>query len=251
LLGHDGGPTWREQQQMRQFIQRNLRRIGLELQRTGPKHDVMEFVRDREIDVVLDVGANVGQFGESLRAKGYRGTIVSFEPIPHVYQVLAEKATADRDWEVNNFALGATAEQATINVADATVFSSMLPTTTAATEFDDTAAVTHGETIEVRKLDDVFPAVSGNVLLKIDTQGYEKQVLEGGRHLLPMVKGVLMELPIIHLYEGTWRLHQAIEFMEEAGFVPAQIHPVNYHSTDGVSLVEVDCLFRPRDSRVD
>ena len=100
-------------------------------------------------------------------------------------------------------------------------------------------------------MDDVFPTAPGNTLLKIDTQGYEQQVLQGGRHLLPMMKGVLMELPIIHLYEATWQFHEAVAFMEEAGFIPAQIHPVNYHPTDSMSLIEVDCLFRPRDSRLD
>jgi FkbM family methyltransferase len=236
---------------MKQFVLRNLKRFGLEIHQTGFRRDVMDFVADRDIDVVLDVGANLGQFGEMMRAKGYRGKIVSFEPISGVYQALAAKAMADRDWETNNFALGAQAEHTTMNVAASSVFSSMLPSRAAAFGFDDTAVVTHTETIEIRKLDDILPAVSGNVLLKIDTQGYERQVLEGGRHVLPMVKGVLMELPIIHLYEGNWRFHEAIQFMEEAGFVPAQIHPVNYHSADGVSLVEVDCLFRPRDSRLD
>ena len=130
-------------------------------------------------------------------------------------------------------------------------FSSILPSTCAAMKYNDAAAITGTETIEVRKLDDVFPRPSGNTLLKIDTQGYERQVLEGGRSLLPKLKGVLMELPIVHLYQGTWQFHEAIEFMADAGFVPAQIQPVNFHSTDRVSLIEVDCLFRPRDPRVD
>jgi FkbM family methyltransferase len=236
---------------MKQFIQRILNRFGLEIRQTGFTRDMMDFITDRDINFILDVGANVGQFGEMMRAKGYRGRIVSFEPIAIVYQDLAAKAMADGDWEANNFALGATTEHTTINVAASSVFSSMLPSRTAAADFNDTAAVTHTETIEVRKLDDVFPTTPGNILLKIDTQGYERQVLEGGRQSLPMVKGILMELPIIHLYEGIWRFHEAIEFMEDAGFVPAQIHPVNYHSADRVSLVEVDCLFRPRDSRLD
>jgi FkbM family methyltransferase len=236
---------------MKQFIQRNLKRFGLEIHQTGFRRDIMDFVTSRDINVVLDVGANIGQFGKMMRAKGYCGKIVSFEPISEVYQTLADKAMADGDWETNNFALGAETKQATINVAESSVFSSILPPSAAAYDFDDTAVVTRSETIEVRKLDDVLPVMAGNILLKIDTQGYERQVLEGGRQVLPMVKGVLMELPIIHLYEGTWRLHEAIEFMGDAGFVPAQIHPVNYHSADEVSLVEVDCLFRPRDSRLD
>jgi hypothetical protein len=93
--------------------------------------------------------------------------------------------------------------------------------------------------------------LSGNTLLKIDTQGYERQVLEGARNVLPMMTAVLLELPIVHLYEETWRFYEALEFMATAGFIPAQIHPVNYHSLDEVSLVEVDCLFRRRDARLD
>jgi FkbM family methyltransferase len=236
---------------MRQFIQRNLNRFGLEIRRASLGRNVMDFIRDRRIDVVLDVGANVGQFAETLRMKGYQGKIVSFEPISEVYKTLATKAMTDDQWEVNNFALGAESERTTINVADLSVYSSILPSTPAATNFDDAAMVTHTQTIEVRRLDDVFPTISGNTLLKVDTQGYERQVLEGGRQVLPKLKGVLMELPVIHLYEGTWQFHEAIEFMKEAGFVIAQIHPVNYHSVDEVSLVEVDCLFRPRDPRLD
>lgn len=246
---------------MKRLIQGNLRRFGLEvrrvgfsrleIRRTGFSRTVMGFVADRKIDVVLDVGGNVGQFGESLRIKGYRGKIASFEPIASVYQVLAAKAAADGDWETNNFALGAKSERSIINVSEASVFSSILPSTIAAAQFNDTAIVTHTETIEVRRLDDICSGLSGNVFLKIDTQGYERQVLEGGRQVLPMMKGILMELPIIHLYEGTWRFHEAIEYMADAGFVPAQIHPVSYHSADEVSLVEVDCLFRPRDDRLD
>jgi FkbM family methyltransferase len=233
------------------LIQRGLKKWGLEIQRTAFKRNLMDFIDDRRIDLVLDVGANVGQFGSELRSKGYRGRIKSFEPIAAVYGLLADNTATDTDWETYNYALGTEAGSAEIHVAESTVFSSMLASTQAATRFATTAAVAGTETIEVRRLDDVCHAMSGNVLLKIDTQGFEQQVLEGGRSVLPMMKGILMELPIIHLYEATWRFHEAVAFMDDAGFVPAQVRPVNFHSTDTVSLVEVDCLFRPRDPRVD
>jgi hypothetical protein len=121
----------------------------------------------------------------------------------------------------------------------------------AATEFDSGAVVRRTETIIIQTLDEILPKLSGNVLLKIDTQGYEKQVLEGGRQMLLRVKGILLELPIIRIYKGTWQFHEAAEFMASIGFVPAQIEPVSYHSKDKVSLVEVDCLFRPRDVQLD
>jgi FkbM family methyltransferase len=236
---------------MKRLIRGTMKRFGLEIRRIETIRTLMGFITDRNIDVVLDVGANVGQFGTSLRAQGYRGKIVSYEPISTVYRTLAANTAADLEWDINNFALGLKTESATINISVSSEFSSILPSTCAAMKYNDAAAVTRTELIEVRKLDDVFPKPSGNTLLKIDTQGYERQVLEGGRSLLPKLKGVLIELPIVHLYQGTWRFHEAIAFMADAGFVPAQILPVNFHSTDRVSLIEVDCLFRPRDPHVD
>jgi FkbM family methyltransferase len=233
------------------IVQRNLGRLGFEIRRSGVYRNLMNFIEDRDIDVVLDVGANVGQFAKELRSKGYQGKIISFEPVRAVYETLSEMAANDDNWETRNFALGATAGSATINVADSSVFSSMLPSTAAAGQFAESSAVTRTETIEIKTLDDVVVGEPGNLLLKIDTQGFEKQVLEGGRSTLTMAKGVLMELPIIHLYERTWQLHEAIEFMGKANFVPTQMHPVNYHWLDKEALVEVDCLFRPRDNRID
>jgi FkbM family methyltransferase len=208
--------------------------------------DLIDFIEDREIDVVVDVGANIGQFGESLRAGGYRGQIVSFEPVEAAFQALLKKATADSKWEVHHCGLGATRGEAVIHVSGLTVFSSILNLTSSASLHDSRIAVERTETIKIETLDEVAAGLSGNILLKIDTQGYEKQVIEGGPQTVARVKGILMELPVIHVYEGEWQFHEAAKFMADAGFVLAQIQPVNYHGLDNVSLVDADCLFRPR-----
>ena len=124
------------------------------------------------------------------------------------------------------------------------MYSSILTLAAAAIDFDPQSAVSRVEKIAMSTLDDAARTFSGNMLLKMDTQGYERFVLEGGRQTLPRLKGVLMELPIVHLYEGTWQFHEAVEQMAAYGFVPAQIHAVNYDSRDKISLLEVDCLFR-------
>jgi FkbM family methyltransferase len=206
----------------------------------------MDFIHARQIDVVIDVGANIGQFGESLRADGFRGRIVSFEPVESAFQTLSRKALADGNWEAHHCGLGAASGEAILHVTELSVFSSILPLAAIAAQHDNRTAIERTETIQVHTLDQVANELSGKILLKIDTQGYEKQVIEGGRQTISRVKGILMELPIIHLYEGEWQFHEAVRFMAEAGFVPAQIQPVNYHGEDNVSLVDVDCLFRPR-----
>ncbi len=232
---------------MRELVRRFFRALGADVRPARHVRDLMDFVKSRQIDTVLDVGANVGQFGASLRAKGYRGRIVSFEPVASVFHTLAARAKADGNWEAYHCALGAETGEATIHVAETSVFSSILASTAAATEFDRGAATVRTEATPVRTLEEVARNLSGNILLKIDTQGYEKQVLAGGRQTLPRLKGILMELAIVQLYQGNWQFHEALEFMAAAGFIPAQMQAVNYGAVDKVSLVEVDCLFRPHD----
>jgi FkbM family methyltransferase len=207
--------------------------------------DLIDFVEDRQIDVVIDVGANVGQFGESLRQGGYRGRLVSFEPVESVYQTLASKVASDSKWEVHHCGLGATSGSAKLHVSELSVFSSILDMTSAAGLHDSRMAVDHVEEIPIRTLDEVASGLSGRIFLKIDTQGYERQVIEGGPQTIRRSLGILMELPIIHVYEGEWQFHEALKFMEEMGFVPAQIQPVGFHGKDKVAAVEFDCLFRP------
>ncbi len=212
--------------------------------------DIFDFIADREIEVVIDVGANIGQFGESLRAGGYRGRIVSFEPVASSFQTLSKRAAKDGNWEVHQCGLGAAPGVAVLNVSELSVFSSIMETTDVASLQDKRIAVDHTEEISLRTLDEVAAGISGKIFLKVDTQGYERKTMEGGLQTMPRLLGILLELPVIHAYKGSWRFDEAIKFMGDAGFVPAQILPVNYHTMDNVSAVEFDCLFRPR-SQVD
>ena len=235
---------------MKSLIRRALRPLDLDVVRISSRANVIDFLLDRNVDLVLDVGANEGQFARSLRESNYKERIKSFEPVASVFTKLSDAAENDPNWEAYNFALGAGPGQTTINVSEFSVFSSVRPLTEAATEFEQHAAVDHTEQIEIRTLDDL-PDVSGNVFLKIDTQGFEQQVLTGAHATLPKLTGVLMELPIMQLYEDNWSFHEALLFMQNVGFVPAQIHPVNFHPDDKVSVVEFDCLFRPLNPRFD
>jgi FkbM family methyltransferase len=227
------------------IIRAIYRRLGIIHVGRRRVRDLVDFLENRKIEQVIDVGANNGQFGEFLRANGYRGKIISFEPIEAEFQTLSRKAAADGNWEAHHCGLGAVTGQATIHVAELTVFSSILPSTDAAAQHDSRTAIDHTETIPIRTLDEVAAGLTGNLFLKIDTQGYEKQVIEGGRQTLPRLSGILMELPIFHVYAGEWQFHEGLKFMADAGFVPAQIQAVNYHGKDKVSAVDFDCLFRP------
>jgi FkbM family methyltransferase len=224
--------------QVRKLLWRQDREL-----RSGPT--LFKFLKSRNIDVVLDVGANIGIFGRELRDQGYRGRIVSFEPVKSVFEILKKAAEADGNWEANNFALGSAPARMPINVSEGTVYSSMLALTPEALRFDKSSKVVREELVEVQRLDDIFAKFKGhNVFLKIDTQGFEREVLEGARQSLNEILGVQAELPIVHLYQGVWSLPEALDYMSKRGFVLAQVRLTNFEEQENVSLLEVDCVFR-------
>ena len=93
--------------------------------------------------------------------------------------------------------------------------------------------------------------MTGEILVNLDTRALERKVLEGGPKTLARAKGVLIELPSIRLYAGGRRFQETVEFTSSLNSVPTQLDKVNYPSTSKMALVEVDCLFRPRDSWID
>jgi FkbM family methyltransferase len=227
-----------------------LRRAGWEVSRARP--NLIDFLQSRSVDCVLDVGANAGQFGRWLRNHGYNGRIISFEPISSVYQVLAQEASGDDVWETKKLAVGNHCGTAEINVGSNSQLSSFLSVNEVVVTSDHVRAFKErSETVVVTTLDEFGAEISGNVFLKSDTQGFERQVLEGAKTLLRRVCGVQLELAIIHLYQGAWTLPQAIEYMYENGFVISQIHPSAFLLRETVSLKEVDAIFRRLDSALD
>lgn len=231
---------------MNRIVRAAYKRLGIIHVGRRRVRDLMDFIEDRGIDTVIDVGANVGQFGEGLRADGYGGKIISYEPTKAAYEELARKAAADGNWEAHHCGVGAESGTAVLHASQLSVFNSVLPLSDVAGLHDGRMAVDHTEEISICTLDEVVAHLRGKILLKVDTQGYERQVMEGAKQTIARVAGILMELPVIHTYEGEWHLHEALKYMSDAGFVPAQIQAVGYHGKDNVSAVDFDCLFRPR-----
>ncbi len=211
---------------------------------------VNQFLRARAVDLVIDVGANEGQYSRSLRRWGYNGDIVAFEPISAAFAKLTAHFTGDSHFTARHSAVGAVVGEASINIADYSVFSSIKATTALAERFDSRAATVRTEQVPVVPLDSVAETKRGKaVFLKIDTQGFEQEVLRGATETLRRCVGVQLELAIDHLYEGVWDFSEAMKFMTDAGFSLAQIRPTNPKHDDPVSALEFDCVFRRTDQQ--
>lgn len=223
-------------------VRRILGHYGLDVRR---RPNLGRFLASRAIDVFLDVGANSGQTGAALRQQGYRGRIVSFEPVRDVFLGLKQRADRDGNWDAHNFALGSSNETRVINVSRNTLFSSMLTQTEEAARFNVDTSVVHRETVTVRRLDDMFSEfVDKRVFLKVVTQGSERDVLAGGRNALERIAAIELILPIVQIYAGNWSFAEAITSMQELGFVLAQTGQEVYAGETQPILLELYCIFR-------
>ncbi|HWF63306.1 MAG TPA: FkbM family methyltransferase [Rhizomicrobium sp.] len=231
-------------------MKKALTKAGYQVTRSRPTRN--DFLISREIDTIVDVGANIGQFGKEVRSEGFRGRIFSFEPIPQVHRILSQNLAHDPQWRSYCVGLSDKRGSALINVSSKTVFSSLQPIRSAALDFDVDAAAVSRQEITLSRLEDFDQEIGGRrVFLKIDTQGHEQKVLRGAGEILERLHGIQLELPISALYEETWTIAEAMAWMRSSGFLPTSFCPVNYHHRDPMAIVEVDCIFRRFNSEID
>ena len=203
------------------------------------------------INLVIDVGANQGQYGKMLRRAGYKGKIVSFEPVSSTYNLLQACCNQDANWRAYRYALGARVEKQLINV---TRFSDLAsfhkPNQFAEKTFSDNIEVSATEEVEIMTLDQMFEDVTHDisdpkVFLKMDTQGHDLEVLAGAAKSINKISGIQSEVAVIPIYEGIPDYVESITEFRKHGFEVTGLYPV---SRDGDSLVviEFDCVMVKR-----
>lgn len=212
----------------------------------APPEKLAAVIKDHKIDLVLDVGANVGQTGELLRSIGYRGRIVSFEPLPSAHETLSAKAASDARWTVApRTAIGDSVGSATIYESEASDVSSLLRAKEDMYKaFHKTNVVGEQET-PVATLDSLYDtyAKSGDkVYLKIDTQGFEKKVLLGATETLKKIAGLQIELSLLPLYDGETTYLEILEMIHGLGFEPYILTETSF-SVDLRRQLQIDAVF--------
>ncbi|SFH17890.1 methyltransferase, FkbM family [Nitrosospira sp. Nsp14] len=199
-----------------------------------------------KIDLLFDVGANIGQYALLSRGEGYAGKIISFEPLSMAYSVLAETAKSDRLWVVHErCAIGSTNGEIEINVAGNSYSSSILPMLRAHSDVAPQSAYTGKDSAKIVTLDSIFydyRTTREKVFLKIDTQGFERAVLEGAKNCLRDIHAIQLELSLIALYEGQELYEYFFSYLKDAGFEIWSLVPGFSDSRTGQSL-QFDAVF--------
>jgi len=196
-----------------------------------------------KVDVVLDVGANSGQYGEMLRELGFAGRLVSLEPVAEAYAELERRAATDDAWEAVRVAASDVDGEITLNVTEDSRSSSVLPRNE---RFADKAGWSPKESrrVAARRLDGLVAELlrpQERAYLKLDIQGYERHVLDGAGDALARFEALELELSVTPLYEGQPSLAEMLPLLEQRGFKPVSIEPILLDD-DGL-LMEMDGLF--------
>lgn len=225
-----------------------LRRFGLDYIKSPIDHwrRIAGMLEHFGITLVLDVGANTGQYVGYLRAAGWTGKVVSFEPVASVHGVLANNAAGDAAWKVAPaMALGAEDGEAEITVSRETDMSSLLPLRDEILAVSPSSGAAGTEKVEVRALDSLFDDYAGaddRVFLKIDTQGFERAVLDGARNSLPRIIGLQVELSLTPLYQGEALWRELVDRLEGEGFDLRFVLP-GYYDRHLHRMLQIDGLF--------
>jgi FkbM family methyltransferase len=235
---------------MKKVIKRGLAALGYEVRRlsvhTSPGVQLNRLITHLGIDLVLDVGANTGQYAQELRAQRYAGAIVSFEPLATAHARLLEAARRDPRWRVApRMALGSRTAEVTLNVAGNSLSSSVLRMLPAHEQAAPGSGVVGTEAVALHRLDEVAGQYLGGanaVLLKIDTQGYEDQVLAGAAGVLDRVTAVQLELSFEPLYEGQPLFDAMRGRLRDIGFSLVAMFPGYVDPLTGRTL-QVDGFF--------
>lgn len=240
---------------VKRLVKSAFLRAGLELRRHNPAYmpdvQLMNVLRRKRIDIVFDVGANIGQYGGALRELGYAGTIVSFEPLSSAHAALTVAAADDPRWQVApRGAIGATDGEIAINVAGNSVSSSVLDMLGSHAEAAPDSSYTGKESVPIRRLDtiaDHWLAEDSRLFLKADTQGFEGAVLEGAKAALARTHAVQLELSLTPLYEGQLMAEDIIARLRAAGFAPWTLWPGFADAATG-RLLQIDAIFVREDA---
>lgn len=197
---------------------------------TGWKRQFVKQLEAHRVDTVIDIGANSGQYASDLRMAAYTGRIVSFEPLSEAFSLLLRNASKDPLWECRQCAVGDVDGMISLNVAgNAGASSSILPMLKSHQDAFPPANYIGTEQVPIHRLDGLTPKVVGPnsvVFLKIDVQGFEKQVIAGAQSTISdHVVGMQLELSFIPLYEGGMLIREALDLVYSLGFTLTGLLP--------------------------
>lgn len=205
--------------------------------KNNPDYQISKILEYNNCSVVFDVGANCGQFASDLIRYNFQGKIISFEPSSEAHNNLMLRSRKFLKWIIHErIALGNKDDKLILNISSNSVSSSILNINEIHKNSAKDSEFVSREEVYVKKLDDIFIhyVVDSDIFfLKIDTQGFEKNVLDGANLALKKAKGIIVELSLVELYDGQPLWEEILQILKKYDFNLWAIQPGFTDSTSG------------------
>jgi FkbM family methyltransferase len=209
-------------------------------------------IKQHNIDLIIDVGANTGQYVKSLRESNYSGRVISFEPLSSAHEKLVKSSEKDSLWEIaTRTAIGDHDGQITINISNNSVSSSVLEMLDSHAKASPESVYLNSETVKISRLDTIAKEYinkyqSNSIFLKIYVQGFERQVIEGAKEILLLTKGIQLELSLIPLYKDQVLFEEMLEVLKKEGYQLYFIIP-GFSDPETGRMLQMDGIFFKKD----
>ena len=203
-------------------------------------------IRHMPIYTVIDVGANTGQFARQARRLFPRARLLCFEPLPGPFRELERWASRQQNVTLFNMALGDSEGPAKMfHHLEHSPSSSLLATTELSGKLYPFTKSQSTIDVPLRRLDTALSAtgvqLSPEVLIKVDVQGYEEHVINGGKEMFSRAKACVLELNVDPLYSGQANFDRIVLMLHDLGLNYAGNLEQNY-DTDG-HVIFLDAVF--------
>jgi FkbM family methyltransferase len=232
------------------IINAPLERLGVQLVRFPEKELKRRktLLNYHKVNKIFDIGASRGMYGAELRKIGYANMIISFEPLNDMFELLKKRSANDSNWKCEKMGLADFDGEAEINIANNKDSSSLLEMLPAHLDSAPESQYIGKQKIKIRRLDSIFNQYYNQndvVFLKIDTQGFEKKVLEGASKVMDNIVGLQIEMSLIPLYKDSLTYNDMINYLDSFGFDLLGIEP-GFHDKLTGKLLQFDGLFFKR-----
>lgn len=217
---------------MRLFIRKLLQKLGYDIVKYHPKYKMGDFdsqnlekefdwLRNFKFKTILDIGANEGQFADKLHSLFPEAMIYSFEPIPETFTLLQNNFANVSQVKPFNLALGDVAGEIIFYKNESTASSSFLEMTNQHTDNFYFAVKTEPITVKVDTLENAMKGIdlALPLLIKIDVQGFEEKVINGGIEIIKNADLVFCEVSFVELYKGQSLFDKTFQTFKDMGFV--------------------------------
>lgn len=232
----------------------SLKKQRRAMQRLGALQ-IIWILKHYGVNCVLDVGANIGQYGSGLRKAGYEGHIVSFEPIPEFAAKLLERSATDPKWHVFETALGSYDGEIQMRVQGWSTSAWTTSSSYGVENFSHLAEHAKDEltTVSINRLETLFPEIlklvetdgdSPRIYLKMDSQGFDLETFRGIGRYLDVIVAMQSEMALIKLYENMPGMFEALDEYQNKGFEINGFYPV-VTAADGRAIEFDGVLVRP------